>query len=131
MAHAIVEWTDNLETDGFQIRPLLELIAAAMRDSDGVFPWGGIRIRGVRLSDYVIADGKADDAFINITVKMGAGRSAEFKKNFFTRLFDQIKAHLEPLFAKRFLALSMYVEEADEAGSFKHNNLHVRFRKSS
>jgi 5-carboxymethyl-2-hydroxymuconate isomerase len=131
MAHAIVEWTDNLEANGFKIRPLLELIAAAMRDSAGVFPWGGIRIRGIRLTDYVIADDTANDAFINITVKMGAGRSAEFKKMFFTNLFDQIKAHLEPLFAARFLALSMYVEEADEAGSFKHNNLHVRFRKSS
>jgi 5-carboxymethyl-2-hydroxymuconate isomerase len=130
MAHAIVEWTDNLEANGFKIRPLLELIAAAMRDSGGVFPWGGIRIRGIRLTDYVIADDTADDAFINITVKMGAGRSAEFKKAFFTNLFDQIKAHLEPLFAARFLALSMYVEEADEGGSFKHNNLHVRFRKS-
>ena len=131
MAHAIVEWTDNLEAEGFVIRPLLELIAASMRDSGGVFPWGGIRIRGVKLTDYVIADDKEDDAFINITVKMGAGRSAEFKKSFFTALFAQIEAHLEPVFARRFLALSMYVEEADEAGSFKRNNLHVRFRKSS
>jgi 5-carboxymethyl-2-hydroxymuconate isomerase len=129
MAHAIVEWTDNLEADGFAIRPLLELIARAMREADGVFPWGGIRIRGIRLTDYVIADDSGGDAFINITVKMGAGRSAEFKQAFFTGLFDQIKAHLAGLFDTRFLALSLYVEEADEAGSFKHNNLHKRFRK--
>lgn len=129
MAHAIVEWTDNLEADGFAIRPLLELIAQTMRDSDGVFPWGGIRVRGVRLTDYVVSDGLGDDAFINVTVKMGAGRSAAFKQTFFSGLFDAIKAHTADLFARRGLALSLYVEEADEQGSFKHNNIHKRFRK--
>jgi 5-carboxymethyl-2-hydroxymuconate isomerase len=130
MAHAIVEWTDNLEGSA-DIRGLLELIAAAMRNADGVFPWGGIRVRGIKLTDYVIADGKADDAFVNITVKMGAGRAPEFKQRFFTDLFEQVKAHFADLYAARYLALSLYVEEADEAGSFKHNNIHSRFRKAS
>jgi len=130
MAHAVVEWTSNLEGEA-DIRGLLELIAAAMRNSGGVFPWGGIRVRGIRLDDYVIADGKADDAFVNVTVKMGAGRSAEFKQAFFTDLCEQIKAHFAELYARRYLALSLYVEEADEAGSFKHNNIHKRFKKDS
>ncbi len=130
MAHAVVEWTSNLEGDA-DIRGLLELIAAAMRNSGGVFPWGGIRVRAIRLDDYVIADGKADDAFVNVTVKMGAGRSAEFKKAFFTDLFEQIKTHFAELYARRYLALSLYVEEADETGSFKHNNIHTRFKKDS
>jgi len=130
MAHAIVEWTDNLEGD-MAIRDLLALIAKAMREADGVFPWGGIRVRGIKLTDYVIADDTGEDAFINIIVKMGAGRSQNFKTAFFTALFDQVKTFLEPVFATRFLALTLYVEEADEAGSFKHNNIHTRFRKAS
>lgn len=130
MAHAIVEWTDNLEGEA-DIHGLLSLIAAEMRDADGVFPWGGIRIRGIKLTDYVIADGKADDAFVNITVKMGAGRPAEFKARFFAGLFEKVKAHFAELYERRYLALSLYVEEADEAGSFKHNNIHKRFRKDS
>ena len=130
MAHAIVEWTANLEGEA-DIHGLLELIAAAMRDSGGVFPWGGIRVRAIRLDDYVIADGKADDAFVNITVKMGAGRSAEFKRQFFSALFERIKAHFAQLYDKRYLALSLYVEEADAASSFKHNNIHRRFKKDS
>lgn len=128
MAHAIVEWTDNLVADGFEVRPLLELIACSMREADGVFPWGGIRVRGLRLSDYVIADDTGEDAFINITVKMGSGRSPALKQQFFTGLFEAIKAHLQPIYDQRYLAISLYVEEADEAGSFKHNNLHARFR---
>jgi 5-carboxymethyl-2-hydroxymuconate isomerase len=130
MAHAIVEWTSNLEGEA-DIRGLLELIAAAMRNSGGVFPWGGIRVRAIRLDDYVIADGKADDAFVNVTVKMAAGRSAEFKKAFFADLFEQIKNHFAELYARRYLALSLYVEETDEAGGFKHNNIHKRFKKDS
>lgn len=128
MAHAVVEWTSNLEGEA-DIHGLLELIAAAMRNSGGVFPWGGIRVRAIRLDDYVIADGKADDAFVNVTVKMAAGRTAEFKKAFFTDLFEQIKVHFAELYDRRYLALSLYVEEADEAGSFKHNNIHKRFKK--
>ncbi|MEP6829894.1 MAG: 5-carboxymethyl-2-hydroxymuconate Delta-isomerase [Rhizomicrobium sp.] len=130
MAHATVEWTSNLQGDA-DIRGLLELIAAAMRNSGGVFPWGGIRVRAIRLDDYVIADGKADDAFVNVTIKMAAGRSAEFKKAFFTDLFEQIKAHFAELYARRSLALSLYVEETDEQNSFKHNNIHKRFKKDS
>ncbi|HTK36527.1 MAG TPA: 5-carboxymethyl-2-hydroxymuconate Delta-isomerase [Caulobacteraceae bacterium] len=128
MAHAVVEWTDNLEGDA-DIRGLLELIAAEMRAADGVFPWAGIRVRGIRLTDYVIADGKADDAFVNITVLMGAGRSAAFKQQFFSQLFERIKTHFAELYERRYLALSLYVNEADEAGSFKHNNIHARFRR--
>ena len=130
MAHAVVEWTDNLAAEGFAIRPLLELIARAMREADGIFPWGGIRIRGLCLSDYVIADDNGEDAFINISVKMGAGRDPIWKAKFFGELFEQIKANLAELFDRRYLALSLYVEEADERGSFKHNNLHTRFSRT-
>ncbi|HKD46825.1 MAG TPA: 5-carboxymethyl-2-hydroxymuconate Delta-isomerase [Rhizomicrobium sp.] len=127
MAHATVEWTANLEGDA-DIHGLLALIAAAMRES-GIFPWGGIRVRAIKLDDYFIADGKEDDAFINITVTMGAGRSAEIKREFFGALFEKIKMHFAELYRHRYLAISMYVEEADENASFKHNNLHQRFKK--
>ena len=129
MAHAIVEWTDNLE-DSIDLKRLLQLIAREMRDADGVFPIGGIRVRGIKLTDYVIADDSGEDAFVNITVKMGAGRPAAFKQQFFEALFEKIKAHFAAIFASRYLALSLYVEEADEAGSYKHNNIHTRFRKA-
>lgn len=124
MAHATVEWTANLEGE-FDLAGLLSLIAAEMRErSGGVFPVGGIRVRGHRLDDYVIADGLGgDDAFINIDVKMGAGRDAAFKQAFFTRLFEAVKAYLGELFDRRPLALSLYVEEAE---GWKHNSIHQR-----
>lgn len=129
MAHATVEWTDNLEGE-FDLRALLRLIADEMRlRSDGVFPVGGIRVRAIRLTDYVIADDAGpDDAFINIDVKMGAGRSAEFRRQFFDALFEAVKRQLGDLFDRRPLALSLYVEEAE---GWKHNSIHARLKGKS
>lgn len=127
MPHIIVEYTDNLGQEA-DIGGLLKKLAAKMRASDGVFPVGGIRVRAIRLSEYVIADGEDDYAFVNATAKIGAGRPAEFKKRFFGEMFDLVKSHFEKLYAERFLALSLYVEENDENGSFKQNNIHRKFR---
>ncbi len=128
MAHAIVEWTANLQGE-FEIRPLLELIAQDMRDNaGGVFPVGGIRVRGVCVTDYIIADGaEPRDAFINVDVKMGEGRSPSFRRAYFDALSARIVAHLGDLFTRRPLAFSMYVTEAE---GWKHNNIHTRLRKA-
>ena len=127
MPHIIVEYTDNLGPEA-DMAGLLKKLAAKMCASDGVFPIGAVRVRAIRLSEYVIADGEDNYAFVNITAKIGAGRPAEFKKRFFGELFDLIKAHFEKIFAERYLALSLYVEEADETGSYKHNNIHQKFK---
>lgn len=128
MAHATVEWTDNL-AGTFDLHGLLSLIACEMRErSDGVFPVGGIRVRGLCLTDYVIADGAGpDDAFININVKMGAGRPAAFRKAFFDQMFAAVVDYLGYLFDQRPLALSLYVEEAE---GWKHNTIHKRLGKA-
>lgn len=130
MPHVTVEYTDNLAAEG-DIPGLLRTLADALCDSGGVFPKGGVRVRAVRLSEYAIADGAEDDAFVHLTVKIGAGRPAAFKTAFFGALFDKVKAHFAELSARRGLALSMYVEEADEAGGFKHNTIHRRFAAES
>jgi 5-carboxymethyl-2-hydroxymuconate isomerase len=127
MPHTIVEYSGNLVADG-DIPGLLKAIAAKLCDSGGVFPIGGVRVRAHRLSEYVIADGKEDYAFVHTVVKLAAGRPADFKERFFAELFDLIKAHFAELMSRRYLALSMYVEQVDEAGSYKHNNIHRKFR---
>ncbi|QGZ64993.1 5-carboxymethyl-2-hydroxymuconate Delta-isomerase [Paraburkholderia acidisoli] len=130
MPHCTVEYTDNLGEQA-RIRVLLEQLAARFRDSEGVFPVGGVRVRAIRLTEYVIADNQGDDAFVNITVKIGGGRDAAFKKRFFGALFEMAKAHFQPVFDSRPFALSLYVEEADEDGSFKANTIHARLKRAA
>lgn len=126
MAHATVEYTANIEGT-FDLDGLLALIARHMReDAGGAFPIGGIRVRAIRLDHYVIADGEGqNDAFVNIDVKMGVGRSAEFRKSYFDALFAAVRAYLEPVFARQPFALSLYVAEAE---GWKANTIHHRLQ---
>ena len=130
MPHVIVEYTDNLAPSG-NIRGLLEKLAAKMIDSGGVFPIGGIRVRAQRLSEYVIADGKGDYAFVNVTAKIGAGRDPSFKQKFFGEMFEIVRQHFRVLLPTHLIALSLYVEELDEKGAFRDNNIHLRFNSPS
>jgi len=43
-------------------------------------------------------------------------------------LFARIKEHFARLYATRPLAPSMELYEFDEAGTYKHNNIHARYR---
>ncbi|MEF2279158.1 5-carboxymethyl-2-hydroxymuconate Delta-isomerase [Deinococcus sp. YIM 134068] len=128
MPHVIIEYTDNLtgETD---IPTLLEVIHAVLMRHGDVFPVGGIRSRAVALHDYRVADGREDDAFVHVTLKIGAGRGDEVKRAVGDELFGVVGAHFAEVFARRYLALSMELQEFGEAGTYKHNNIHARFRK--
>jgi len=130
MPHVIVEYTDNLAPNG-DIRGLLKKLAEKMIASDGVFPIGGVRVRAQRLSEYVIADGKGDYAFVNVTAKIGAGRDPSFKQKFFGEMFEIVRQHFRVLLPTHLIALSLYVEELDEKGAFRDNNIHLRFKSSS
>lgn len=129
MPHLIYEYTDNLGNDA-DIAGLLRKSNQVLIDQGGVFPIGGIRSRAIRLSDYCVADGSADDAFVHATLKVGAGRSEAALREAGDELFEMIKAHFADIFARRGLALSMEISEFSEAGTWKQNNIHARYGKA-
>jgi 5-carboxymethyl-2-hydroxymuconate isomerase len=128
MAHLIIEYTSNIKAQA-DLPNLLRKANETIIAQDGVFPIGGIRSRAIELTDYCMADGAADYAFVHATFKIGAGRTPAQKKRVCDELFGMMKAHFAELFAKRYLALSMELYEFDEGGTYKHNNVHARFRK--
>ncbi len=128
MPHLIVEHTDNLGEDA-AIPDLLRKANAVLIAQSGVFPIGGIRSRAIRLTDYCVADGTADDAFVHLTLKIGAGRSAAQKQAAGDALFAMVTAHFAALYARRPLALSLEIQEFSEAGTWKQNNIHARYKK--
>lgn len=127
MPHILVEYTDNLGDDA-DIKGLLKKLATKMVDSGGVFPIGGVRVKAICLTEYVIADGEDDYAFVNTTAMIGPGRDPAFKKTFFGEMFEIVKAHFAAIQERRYLALSLYVQEVDEDGSFRKNNIHMKFK---
>jgi 5-carboxymethyl-2-hydroxymuconate isomerase len=128
MPHFIIEYTDNIKAEA-DISGLLEKTNNVLISHGNIFPIGGIRSRAIDIHDYRVADGSENDAFVHATLKIGAGRSEADKKAICDELFEVIKAHFAYLFAKRYLALSMELIEFSEAGTYKHNNIHARFKK--
>jgi 5-carboxymethyl-2-hydroxymuconate isomerase len=128
MPHFIVEFTANLEAEG-NVPGLLQKINDTLIAQESVFPVGGIRSRAVRLDHYRMADGQADYAFVHAILKIGAGRDERTKQRVGDALFDVIKHHFAALYEKRYLALSMELVEFSEAGTWKHNNVHARFKR--
>ena len=129
MSHFVLEYTDNIKAEA-RIPELLRKINSAMLAQVGVFPPGGIRSRAIELKDYCVAEGNADDAFVHATLKIGFGRSEAVKKKLCDELFAAMKEHFADLYAKRYLALSMEFSEFSEAGTYKHNNIHSRYKKT-
>jgi 5-carboxymethyl-2-hydroxymuconate isomerase len=125
--HLVVEYTANLKREG-DIPSLLRKANRVLIDLGGVFPTGGIRSRAIEITDWCIADGEDDYAFVHVTLKIGAGREDAVKHRATDALFEMIKAHFADLYAKRYLALSMELVEFSEGGTYKHNNLHAKFR---
>ncbi|SFE82623.1 5-carboxymethyl-2-hydroxymuconate Delta-isomerase [Alteribacillus iranensis] len=126
MPHFIVEYTDNLKSEG-DIPSLLQKVNDVIIDQGGVFPTGGIRSRAIELKDYVVADGKEDDAFVHAQLRIGGGRSDEEKKKVCDDIFQVMTDHFEDLLEKRYLALSFELHEFQHA-TYKKNNIHQRFK---
>ncbi len=127
MAHFIVEYTRNLAAEA-DIPALLRKANEALI-AQQVYPIGGVRSRAIELTDWCMADGAADYAFVHGTLKIGAGRSREVRQRTGDALFEVMKTHFADLYSRRYLALSLEIYEFDEAGTWKHNNVHARFRK--
>jgi 5-carboxymethyl-2-hydroxymuconate isomerase len=130
MPQFIVEYTDNIKVEARIPELLKKINETIIGQEGGIFPPGGTRSRAIELKDYRMADGEEDYAFVHATFKIGAGRTEAQKKKVCDDLFEMIKAHFATLFAKRYLALSMELGEYDERGTYKHNNVHARFKKA-
>ncbi|MER2236859.1 MAG: 5-carboxymethyl-2-hydroxymuconate Delta-isomerase [Psychrobacillus sp.] len=126
MPHFIVEYTDNLKED-INVEQLLKDVHQILIARNDTFPIGGIRSRAIELTDYQVADGLEDDAFVHATLKIAAGRSEEIKAEVCDAIFEVIKAHFDETMNKRYLALSMELVEFSDSGTYKQNNIHSRF----
>ena len=96
----------------------------AMRDAiiaTGEFPLGGTRVRGHCADICVVADGGAHD-FLDITFRIGVGRSQATKEAAVEALYAAAEAFLRPTMEKRSFALSLELLEMDGALSLKRFN---------
>ena len=104
----------------------------SVRDEQGqqVYPTGGVRVFAYPASHYALADGARDYAFVYLNLRMGRGRSEAVKQRAGETLLAAAKAHFEPLFASRYIGLTLQIDEGQEVFDAKHSTIHPLFRKS-
>ncbi|MEZ2458220.1 5-carboxymethyl-2-hydroxymuconate isomerase [Salinicoccus roseus] len=126
MPHIYIEYTSNLKKE-FDMRELMEDIHFAVLDQHSdTIPNGGFRTRSIEIDDFIIADGKEDDAFIHITMKIGRGRTEEKKEAIKQTIFDSLKQGTEEIYNRRYLALSVELHEFQRE-TLKINNIKDRY----
>jgi 5-carboxymethyl-2-hydroxymuconate isomerase len=133
MPHLVVLYTGNLAAES-DMSALCRRLADAMltvRDEHGqqVFPTGGVRVFAYPASHYAVADGQRDYAFAYLNLRMGRGRSAAVKQQAGEVLLAAARAHFEPLFATRYLGLTLQIDEGQEVFDGKHSTIHPLFRR--
>lgn len=111
MPHIIIEYSSNIDdaVDMAAFCECLRCTAAAI----SAFPIPGIRVRAHRVEHYAIADGDQQHGFIDISVRLRAGRELSVRQAASQRLFDAAKDYLVPVFESRSLALSLEMRNID------------------
>ncbi|MDO9437240.1 5-carboxymethyl-2-hydroxymuconate isomerase [Hydrogenophaga sp.] len=113
MPHLVIQHTPNIDTD-FQLlaRTLLKTILS-IRDKEGqqVFPEGGTRVMTFKADTASVGDGEGDYGFIFLNLRIVAGRDPEVVKATGERLLEAVKAHVEPVFGKPAMGVTLNIEE--------------------
>ncbi|CUH67164.1 5-carboxymethyl-2-hydroxymuconate Delta-isomerase [Thalassovita gelatinovora] len=111
MAHFAIDYSANLE-QAVDWPVLCDLIRRAAIDT-GVFPMAGVRVRAFRADHVSIADGNPEHGYIDISIRLRAGRTLEVRKRATTEIFAAIETYLNPLMATRSIALSLEMRDID------------------
>ena len=126
MPHLTVEYSGNLEglTD---MGALCHALHTAMLAS-GLFELGAIRVRARACPHYAVADLLPENAFADLILRIGKGRSEDEKKAVGQALMRAAEAHFAPQLATPHFALSLEVQEISAPFSWKTNAIHPRLR---
>jgi 5-carboxymethyl-2-hydroxymuconate isomerase len=126
MPHITIEYSANLETE-FEMTAVCGHIKRTLLAS-GLFELGAVRVRAFAATAYAITDEHPANAFVDVSVRIGVGRSDTEKR----QLGDDLFALLNRLFAKSLaqphFAVSLEIREINPNLSWKKNSMHDRLR---
>jgi len=119
MPHLTLEYTDNLE---FDVQPLLERLHAELV-ATGAVNLKGIKSRAIRHTEYRIADGNPDYAFVHVNLLIREGRPFEVQKDAARRVLEVLKETFGDRFEKGYLSLSVDVKEMRDGIAHTFHNI--------
>ena len=95
MAHFMIDYSPNLEGK-LDIAGFCDTIRTAAIETR-VFPVAGIRVRASACTHVSIADGNPDHAFLDMSVRLRAGRANDAKEAATAHIFAAAQAYCSDL----------------------------------
>lgn len=128
MPHLTIDYSANLE-DRIDMAGLCDTLRRAAV-ATGVFPLPGVRVRAIRADHASIADGDPRHGYIDISVRLRAGRDPEAKARATQAIFEAARRFVAPVMAAHSVALSLEMRDIDPGLSPKcgstREHLHMR-----
>ena len=128
MPHFSIEYSANLEPD-VDMAALCDLLRQTAIQT-GVFPMAGVRVRAIAVDHHAIADGDGAHGFLDLSVRLRAGRPLDVRKAATAEIFNALEAFLAPVMEKRPIAVSMEMRDIDPELSPKTGSIR-RFLKEN
>ncbi|MDE2397048.1 MAG: 5-carboxymethyl-2-hydroxymuconate isomerase [Burkholderiales bacterium] len=133
MPHLVILYTPQLdaETDmGALCRKLADTMLAARDDAgQAVFPTGGVRVLAYPAAHSAVADGRRDYAFAYLNLRMARGRPSLVQRRVGEALSATARAHFAPLLEKRYIGITLQIDEGPEVYDSKNSTIHPLFKK--
>lgn len=111
MPHFHIDYSANLEE-----RMDMAAFCTAIRDAaaeTGLFPLAGIRVRALRADHVVMADGNPDHAYLDLSIRLRAGRTAQAKAEATAHIFAKAEEFCAELLATSSFMLSLEMRDID------------------
>ena len=121
MPHLTVDYSANME-GRVDMAAFCDALRRAAIDT-GVLPMPGIRVRAFRADHVSIADGATEHGYIDISVRLRAGRDLAARKAATQSLFETAKTFLAPVFDQHSVALSFEMRDIDPDLSPKYGTI--------
>ena len=119
MPHLTLEYSDNLEVD---VQPLLARLHEEVV-ATGAINLKGIKSRAVKHTQYRIADGDPEYAFVHVGLLIREGRPLEVQKEATQRVMKVLKETFGHLFEKRKLSLTVDLKEMRDGIALTDHNI--------
>lgn len=119
--HLHIDYSANLEAV-IDMAGLCEVLRVAATQIEA-FPLAGIRVRATRAEHYAIADGNPRHGFIDLSVRLRAGRPQSVKEAAIAHVFAALEAFVEPVLASQSIALSAEMRDIDPSLAPKSGNI--------
>jgi 5-carboxymethyl-2-hydroxymuconate isomerase len=117
--HLTLEYSDNLEVD---VQPLLARLHEEVV-ATGAINLKGIKSRAIKHTQYRIADGDPDYAFVHVGLLIREGRPLEIQKEATQRVMKVLKETFGHLFEKRKLSLTVDLKEMRDGIALTEHNI--------